>query len=115
MIDFTSTGQGIDPRTVEAAQQLAAMIASRVIAASEKPTRIESADRESVGQAAEAIEYLFGASEFETHAELIGSSAHSIRRALRSNHELPTRHGFSEARRRVIQLRLTWRATTPAI
>ena len=84
MIDFVSTRTGTDPTTAGCARLLSFLIAVAIRDASTTPTKAEFQARRNLDErAGAAIHWLFGTgSPFATYADLIGSSAPQMRRAL---------------------------------
>lgn len=111
MIDFVSTSAA-DPQTVACARLLSAVIAQAIRDAC-KPmnSREKREDRNIDGDAQKAIRFLFSPdSVFPLYAQLIGSSAESIRSALINKADEVTSSPkalFKEADRRTLRARLT--------
>ena len=113
MIDFVSTRPGVDKSTAACSQLLTAVIAlavkdlCRPPNAREKkgaPIRLEEMDF----IALDAIQFLFGkTSVFPRYAELIGSSAEDIRRALIKG-EVRQGHELRDKDFRIFNARLRW-------
>lgn len=110
MIDFLTTRENTDPDSVPCARLLTTVITTAIEDASRAPSRAEKKMCLNIDpEAREAVEWLFGDSEiFELYASLIGTSAESIRRALRENHTGPAGSSFGEMQRRALHVRLTW-------
>ena len=113
MIDFVSTRPGVDKSTAACSQLLTAVIALAIKDLFRPPnTREKKGPPISLSEidflALDAIQFLFGKnSAFPRYAELIGSSAEDIRRALikgdvRAGHELRDKDF------RIFHARLRW-------
>lgn len=109
MIDFVSTRVGATPDTQRSAHLLASAVVQFIRDASAPPTKEELRDKRSYNIAQSAVTYLFATgSPFEDHAELLGTCAPVMRRALLGQHKLGTKFGFTETARRNIQTRHAW-------
>lgn len=119
MIDFVSTRPETDEHTRRAAQLLAAFITHHIVMACSAPTSQEKAERRNLtSEGRRGIRYLFDPeSKFETHADLVGSDAESLRRALLSTDvDLGMNRSFTHSMRRHLQWRYEWyRAETDLI
>ncbi len=116
MIDFVSTRQGTDAQTAACARLLAAVIAQAIRDACKPPGVDERRkDRNLDGEAWRALDFLFGAGPaFALYAGLIGSSAETIRAALRNkgcSAAMARRYDLSDMARRNLQWRLSRHAT----
>lgn len=108
MLDLVST-RTTDPHTRGCAQLLAAIIAQAIRDASMEPTPNEvRAYANQNMQARQALRFLFSTrSLFPLYAELIGSSAETIRAGLLGYKKLPLTNGhYNTAQRRSLQWRV---------
>ena len=113
MIDFVSTREGVDTQTAACARLLSSVIVQAITDASSPLSDSEKKEKKNInGHAISSIRFLFGQdSVFPLYADLIGSSAESIRSAL-----LNVRHGassnarfaFNEGNQRIMLTRLRW-------
>ena len=115
MIDFVATRGGCDPESAACARLLTAVITTAIRDAVAPAPKKEGYERRDVlFKAREAIEWLFDdQSVFPLYAQLIGSDAPSIRRALMtspSGEMEPIRPMFSAIDRNTFSYRLNlWR------
>lgn len=112
MIDLTSTREETDPQTRACARLLTAVIAQAIRDACTPMTSTEKREHRNLdANATEAIRWLFNPdSAFTLYAQLIGSSADSIRAALleKADSLAPVTHAFTDMDRRILQGRLRW-------
>ncbi len=113
MIDFVSTRETTDPQTAACARLLATVITHAISDASTPPNREEKKENRNLNaDALAAIDFLFGEDcVFPLYADLIGSSAESIRHALINVRQLPalnTRVTFREEDQRILLARVRW-------
>lgn len=111
MIDFVST-RTTDPQTRACAQLLAAVIAQAVTDAAEPlSVRENQHARNENWHARSAVEWLFGPDPvFSLYADLIGSSAATLREALLrpDTSAFAPRFGLKSQQRRAIRVRVLW-------
>ena len=119
MIDFVSTRETTDQQTAACARLLSAVIAQAIKDASSAVTDGEKKSNKNIrGGARAAISFLFDEnSVFPLYANLIGSSAESIRSALLENPTSMSRGKnsfYGENERRILSARLRWHRSQTA-
>lgn len=113
MIDFVSTRPGVDKQTAACSQLLTAVIALAIKDLCRPPNSSEKKGTPpSMAQidaiALDAVQFLFGKdSVFPYYADLIGSSAEDIRRALLKG-EIRPGHELRDKDFRIFRARLRW-------
>lgn len=111
MFDLTSTTTDVSEQEGAHARLLVAVIGQAIKDASLKPSKAEASQRKNInGDAIDALHFLFGPNPtFAEYAELIGSSAESIRAALTESKYAGALNGrFPDTSRRKLQVRLHW-------
>lgn len=110
MFDFVSTRAETPIESRREAQMLASFVALRLRDAASPSSVAERREEKNLNpEAITAIRYFFETdTAFDRHIELIGGSADTFRAALLGKHPLPVKGLFTDAQRRVIQLRHHW-------